>query len=382
MKPLTTMAACILAMLLAAPLLADETEQQSEARQQAETQAEQAPLTQRLRENPDDTGLLNQYMVQMLREIGVLLNKDPDAAEKKLNEMAEYLDSLQPQQPAAKQLLSRAQSVAGVYRQRLELARVSLEDLREKLEADPNDGKSLSAYISKVTQQIAPLARSAPDDAEKQLEEARKFLASVSEKTEQEATKRLIDNSQRTFASLERTIQSGKKLAALIGRDAAPLKVEAWANGEPLTESDLKGKVVLLDFWAVWCGPCIATFPHLREWQEKYADQGLVIIGLTRFYNYTWDDEAERAKRSQQEVPKEQELEMLERFAESHDLHHRFAIQQGREMSDYYGVTGIPHVVVIDQEQKVRLMRVGSGEANAQAVEAMIKELLGEGAGS
>lgn len=382
MKPLTTMAACILAMLLAAPLLADETEQQSEARQQAETQAEQAPLTQRLRENPDDTGLLNQYMVQMLREIGVLLNKDPDAAEKKLNEMAEYLDSLQPQQPAAKQLLSRAQSVAGVYRQRLELARVSLEDLREKLEADPNDGKSLSAYISKVTQQIAPLARSAPDDAEKQLEEARKFLASVSEKTEQEATKRLIDNSQRTFASLERTIQSGKKLAALIGRDAAPLKVEAWANGEPLTESDLKGKVVLLDFWAVWCGPCIATFPHLREWQEKYADQGLVIIGLTRFYNYTWDEEAERAKRSQQEVPKEQELEMLERFAESHNLHHRFAIQQGREMSDYYGVTGIPHVVVIDQEQKVRLMRVGSGEANAQAVEAMIKELLGEGAGS
>ena len=70
-----------------------------------------------------------------------------------------------------------------------------------------------------------------------------------------------------------------------------PLAVKNWVNGTQLTDADRKGKVVLLDFWAVWCGPCIATFPHLREWNEKYADKGLVVIGLThKDYGFVWDE--------------------------------------------------------------------------------------------
>ena len=93
------------------------------------------------------------------------------------------------------------------------------------------------------------------------------------------------------------SIERAKRLAALVGKDATPLEAEAWVNGTPLADADLKGKVVLLDFWAVWCGPCIATFPHLREWQEKYADKGLVIVGLTDYYNFTWDEAAGRPTR-------------------------------------------------------------------------------------
>ena len=51
---------------------------------------------------------------------------------------------------------------------------------------------------------------------------------------------------------------------------------------------------VLVDFWAIWCRPCIKTFPHLREWQDHYADKGLVIIGMTRYYGYEWNDAANR----------------------------------------------------------------------------------------
>ena len=74
-------------------------------------------------------------------------------------------------------------------------------------------------------------------------------------------------------------------------------------------------KAVLLDFWAVWCGPCIATFPHLREWQEKYGEKGLVMIGVTNYYNFEWDDTAGRAKRSMGQVAHEAEHEMLKKFA-------------------------------------------------------------------
>jgi thiol-disulfide isomerase/thioredoxin len=164
--------------------------------------------------------------------------------------------------------------------------------------------------------------------------------------------------------------------AQLIGKKAAPLDVEAWVNGSPLTDEELKGKVVLLDFWAIWCGPCIATFPHLREWNDKYADKGLVMIGLTGYYNYDWDEKADKAVHSQEKVAPDKEQAMLVKFAAQHKLTHRFAIQRGGSFSKDYGVTGIPQVVVIDRDGVIRLIKVGSGEANAKAISELLEQLL------
>jgi thiol-disulfide isomerase/thioredoxin len=51
--------------------------------------------------------------------------------------------------------------------------------------------------------------------------------------------------------------------------------IRAWINSEPLTIKELRGKVVLVDFWTYSCVNCIRTFPYLREWNAKYADDGL-----------------------------------------------------------------------------------------------------------
>ena len=56
--------------------------------------------------------------------------------------------------------------------------------------------------------------------------------------------------------------------------------IDAWINSEPLTIEELRGKVVLVDFWTYSCVNCIRTFPALRQWNAKYADHGLVIIGV------------------------------------------------------------------------------------------------------
>ena len=106
-----------------------------------------------------------------------------------------------------------------------------------------------------------------------------------------------------------------------------------------------------------------------------------MIIGLTQYYNYAWDDKTGRATRAAggAKITPEEEQTMLVKFAEKHDLHHRFAIQKGRSLSEYYGVTGIPHVVMIDRTGTVRLIRVGSGEANAQDISQMLEKLIAEG---
>ena len=67
---------------------------------------------------------------------------------------------------------------------------------------------------------------------------------------------------------------------ALHGKPAPALALKDWINSKPLTLADLKGKIVVLDFWATWCGPCLAAVPHTNELQKKYADRGVVFIGV------------------------------------------------------------------------------------------------------
>jgi hypothetical protein len=67
---------------------------------------------------------------------------------------------------------------------------------------------------------------------------------------------------------------------------------------------------------------------------------------------------------------------MLAKFAEHHKLAHRFALEQDQTMSEYYAVSGIPHVVLIDQSGTIRLVKVGSGPENEQAISDMIAQLL------
>ena len=66
------------------------------------------------------------------------------------------------------------------------------------------------------------------------------------------------------------------------GRQPAPelRGLDGWINSEPLTLAELRGQVVLIDFWTYTCVNCIRTFPYLKEWHDKYADDGLVIIGV------------------------------------------------------------------------------------------------------
>lgn len=68
-------------------------------------------------------------------------------------------------------------------------------------------------------------------------------------------------------------------LVKLLNQQAPPLVIEKWYNGE-FWRLNLKNKVVLLDFWGVWCGPCKRQIPFLKSLSQKHSEQGLVVIGV------------------------------------------------------------------------------------------------------
>ncbi len=67
--------------------------------------------------------------------------------------------------------------------------------------------------------------------------------------------------------------------AALEGKPTPALSLSDWVNGE-VTSEQMKGKVVIVDFYATWCGPCIEGIPHNNDLLKKYKDKGLLIVGV------------------------------------------------------------------------------------------------------
>ncbi len=126
-------------------------------------------------------------------------------------------------------------------------------------------------------------------------------------------------------------------------------------NGKMVNLSDFKGKVVILDFWATWCPPCVIEIPHFIELYEQYKDQGFAMVGISL---------------------DRQGVSVVESFAQKHGVNYPILMNDGRTDKAYGGITYIPTTFVIDAAGNIRQKYVGYQDK--AVFEADIKALLAE----
>jgi thiol-disulfide isomerase/thioredoxin len=123
-------------------------------------------------------------------------------------------------------------------------------------------------------------------------------------------------------------------------------------TGKPLNLNDFKGKVVLLDFWATWCGPCRIEIPGFVQLQKKYADQGFTVVGISM------DDSADPVVGYYKEM----------------QMNYPVAVGNERLGELYGGVLGLPTTFVIGRDGRIYAKHVGATEL--EVFENEIKQLL------
>jgi thiol-disulfide isomerase/thioredoxin len=124
-------------------------------------------------------------------------------------------------------------------------------------------------------------------------------------------------------------------------------------DGSPFDWSKYRGKVVLVDFWATWCGPCLGELPNVKKNYELYHDKGFDVVGISL------DDNRQK----------------LEDFLVKEQSPWANIFEGGgweTPMAVYYGINSIPRAILVDKEGKVVSMNARGGE-----LDKLLAELLG-----
>lgn len=144
----------------------------------------------------------------------------------------------------------------------------------------------------------------------------------------------------------------------LVGKPAPDFELPLLGgNGKKFHLAESKGHIVVLDFWATWCGPCLQTMPLVEKVIEDFADAGVQLVGVNL----------------------EEQAKQITSTMDRHKLHLTVAMDQDGVVAGKYEASAIPQTVVIDREGKIVRLFVGGGPHLAEQLREVLRELLDGG---
>jgi peroxiredoxin len=149
-------------------------------------------------------------------------------------------------------------------------------------------------------------------------------------------------------------LASGASVAALTPSSAAPDFTLRSMEGKNLRLGEQRGKVVMVNFWATWCGPCLVEMPHLNRLYEKYRNAGFVLFG----------------------VNVDEDVRNAVALAQKMGLKFPVLADTDKRVSKQYDLTAMPSTVLIDRDGRVRHVHRGYREGFEDMYEKQVRELL------
>lgn len=200
------------------------------------------------------------------------------------------------------------------------------------------------------------------------------LYAAAVEKAKAEPTpnKRMIESYENSIAFLNGAFARGE----LINHTAPAMTFEWSSTDKPITSLEqFKGKVVVVDFWATWCGPCIASFPAVSEMQKRYEGYDVVILGVTSLQGKHYPGDG--APPIDTEGNPQKEYDLMKEFMKAKNMTWNVAFVKENVFNPDFGVRGIPHVAIIDPEGKVQyngLHPMAPKKEKAEKIDGLLKK--------
>jgi thiol-disulfide isomerase/thioredoxin len=153
----------------------------------------------------------------------------------------------------------------------------------------------------------------------------------------------------------------------LLGQMAPEISIRTWINGEAVRLEDLRGRVVLLEFWATWCKPCQEMFPKLKQLHQEATPSGLEIVAITRHYMaYGGTPES-----------MQEELQLMQKTVNQHGVSFSVGVAEDESLQTTYGANGLPTAIIIDRRGLVRYAGPGGED---RGFDATMRKCLDESA--